>query len=371
MKIAILHEMLIKLGGAEKVVESLIKTFPDADLYTLIYDEKKVGSVFPKQSITWVAKPTQRIYSVLKNQRFCLPLMPKAVESLDFSEYDYVISSSSWFAHGPIVSWKTKLIVYYHSPARYLWDWTHEYKKDIWWNKWIKWFILWRLFKKLRLWDIRASKRANISLVNSNNTRARIKKYFRKDASLVYPPVETNRFSQKVDIWLSHTQKYYIVLSALTEFKRIEVAIEWFNTCKDIHLIIIWDWNYRKTLEDQALWDNIEFVWAQYADELVSLVQNSQGLIFPGEEDFWIVPIEVMAAGKPIFAYRWWGLLETVIEWETWEFFDDKDGADFVEKLKNFHTKNDAWEYRSERCKKQASKFSEEAFKKQIKKLIK
>ena len=364
--------MLIKLWGAEKVVESLMKIFPNADIYTLIYDEKKVWSIFPKETIQWVAKPTQRIYKILKNQRFCLPLMPRAVESLDFSQYDYVISSSSWFAHGPIISWKTKLITYYHSPARYLWDWTNEYKKDIWWDAWIKWFLLWILFKKFRLWDIKASQRSHISLANSHNTQKRIQKYFRKDSQILYPPVETERFAKKLSPKdSSQEEKYYIILSALTEFKKIELAIHGFNKIPEAQLKIIWDGNHRSHLENLRTWENIEFIGAKYWDDLVSLVQNSQGLIFPGEEDFGIVPIEVMAAGKPIFAYRWWWLLETVVEWKTGEFFNNKDWKDFVEKFQKFDKQNKKGKYSSENCKKQAKKFSEAEFKKRIKKLIK
>lgn len=370
MKIAILHEMLIKLWGAEKVIESLLKIFPEADLYTLIYDEKKVGSVFPKEKITSVARPSQRIYNIFKNQRFCLPLMPKAVESLDFSDYDYVVSSSSWFAHWAITWKNTKLITYYHSPARYLWDWTNEYKKDIGYDKGIKWLLLDRLFLQLRKWDFAASKRSDISLANSNNTKWRIKKYFRKDATLLYPPVETSRFSQEINT-KSNGERYYIILSALTEFKRIKVGIEGFNKYPSANLIIIWDGDHRETLEKSVTWKNIEFVWAKYANELVELVQNSEGLIFPGEEDFGIVPIEVMAAGKPVFAYRGWWLLETVLEWKTWEFFDNKDGQDFVERFKIFDENNVWKKYNPSACKTQAEKFSQQEFEKHIRKIIK
>mgnify|MGYP000330183263 CR=1 FL=1 len=133
MKIAILHEMLIKLGGAEKVVESILKIYPDADLYTLIYDEKKVEKVFPKSKIHHSCQklPSQKIYNISKKQRLSLLFMASSVESLDFSEYDRVLVSSSGFAHGLKTGKNTKTIIYYHAPARYMWDWTHEYRRDI------------------------------------------------------------------------------------------------------------------------------------------------------------------------------------------------------------------------------------------------
>ena len=153
MKIAILHEMLIKFGWAEKVIEDFLKIYPEADLFTLIYDEKKMWKFFPKQKIhpQVFTLFTQKIYNLFKKQRLCLTHMSKAVESLDFSWYDVVLCSSSWFAHGAITKPSTKFIVYYHSPARYLWDWTNEYKKDIWFNSWIKWYFLNSLFLKLRI----------------------------------------------------------------------------------------------------------------------------------------------------------------------------------------------------------------------------
>lgn len=369
MKIAILHEMLIKLWGAEKVVECLMETFPEADLYTLIYDEKKVGKVFPKMKIKKVPKVTQNIYALLKNQRFCLPLMPKAVESLDLSDYDVVIVSSSWFAHGLKTPESTKVITYYHSPARYMWDWTNEYKKDIKWQSWIKGLVINRLFLKLRQWDFLASKRTDTYLSNSKNTAGRIQKYYRTDSEILYPPVETKRFAKDIPI-SENSEKYYIIISALTEFKKINIAISAFNKISDVKLKIIGWGGYRETLEKMVDGKNIEFLGAQYGDDLVALVQNSKGLIFPWEEDFWIVPIEVMAAGKPVFAYRWGWLLETVIESKTWAFFDHEDGKDFVEKFRGFHAANNAWKYSVNTCKEQAEKFSKEAFQKRIKLLV-
>lgn len=383
MKIAILHEMLIKLWGAEKVVENWCKMYTEADIFTLIYDEKKVWNNFPKEKINKQVfnLATQKIYNFTKKQRLCLPFMAKSIEQLDFCEYDVVLCSSSWFSHGAITKPETKFIVYCHSPARYMWDWTNEYKRDISKNRFIKSiliFILNKLFLNLRQWDFIASKRADITLANSTNTAKRITKYYRKNSEVLYPPVEVSRFSKmgpvpstwKLDIGTGpELQDYYIIISALTEFKKIEIAIEAFNKMVDKKLVIIWQWDYREELEKKSR-ENIVFSWAKYWDELVSLVQNSNWLIFPWEEDFWIVPVEVMAAWKPVFAYKWWWLLETVLEWITWEFFEDKDWSDFIEKFIKFDEKNKIWRYLEEECKNQALKFSEINFEKRIKELV-
>lgn len=378
--------MLIKLGWAEKVVENWCKMYPNADIFTLIYDEEKVWKIFPKNNINVQVFNlfSQKIYNFFWKQRFCLPFMAKAIEQLDFSEYDVVLCSSSWFAHGAITKPNTKFIVYCHSPARYMWDWTNEYKNDLWINNWIKKILLNypinKLFLKLRQWDYIASKRADITIANSTNTKGRITKYYRKDSQVLYPPVETSRFGKEIEknnVSLTNDGKelkignfnYYIIISALTEFKKIEVAIEWFNKMPDKILIIIWQWNYRETLEKKSK-TNIIFAWPQYSDNLVSLVQNSNWLIFPWEEDFWIVPVEVMAAWKPVFAYRWWGLLETVLEWITWEFFDNKDWLDFVEKFKIFDEKILNNCYLAENCKNQAEIFSESKFEERIRELV-
>lgn len=375
MKIAILHEMLIKLGWAEKVVESLMKLFPEADLYTLIYDETKVGEIFPKNKIASVCHKlwTQKIYTLTKKQRLCLPLMARSVESLDFSTYDRVIVSSSAFAHGLITKPETKTIVYYHAPARYMWDRTHEHTRDIGLDTWIRWYIFSKLLLNLRQWDYMAGQRNDILLANSSNTQWRITKYFRRDSKVLYPPVETDRFAKKLissPKEESSTWKYYIIISALTEFKKLDIAVRAFWEMDGVFLKVIWDGNYRSELEKVSK-KNVSLLWAQFWDDLVTLVQWSLGLIFPGEEDFGIVPIEVMAAGKPVFALAKWGLLESVVAWKTWEFFQDPQGDDFIKKFQAFHKKNIDWEYSPKNCQQQAQKFSEDKFHQKIQEIIK
>ena len=377
MKVAILHEMLIKLGGAEKVVENFMKLFPDATIFTLIYDEKKCGKVFPREKISpqvWKSK-TQKRYNLFKKQRFCLPLMAISVESFDFSEYDLVICSSSGFAHWAITKPETKFVVYCHSPARYMWDWTNEYKRDLglnsWWKKYFLKPFIERTFYKNRQWDLMASSRADLIIANSKNTSNRIKKYYKRESKILYPPVETQRFAKILEKnnFEKTFEKYYIIISALTEFKKIEIAISWFNELEE-NLLIIWAGDFRENLEKLTKKENIKFAWAKYDDELVFLVQNSSGLIFPWEEDFGIVPIEVMSAWKPVFAYKGWWLLETNIEWVTWSFFEDKSWKDFIEKFEIFHKNNLKNIYTKENCINQAKNFSQEIFEKRFLELI-
>lgn len=400
-KVAIVHEMLIKLWGAEKVLQNWTELFPEADIFTLIYDEKKVEKNFPKEKIhpEVFKTTTQKIYSLTKKQRLCLPFMARSIESFNFSEYDVVFVSSSGFAHGVITKPETKTIIYYHAPARYMWDWTNEYKRDIGAQSGIKSYILNSLFLQLRQWDYIASKRHNITLANSKTTQKRIQKYFRLDSEVLYPPIETERFAKNIpkgkqesilwDIskwlfkyesiigWVSQNDikkilsnwNYYIILSALTEFKRLDVALKNFPDTADIELVVIGDGNYRKNLEEIAR-KNIVFTGAQFGEDLVALVQNSLGLIFPGEEDFGIVPIEVMAAGKPIFAMKKWWLTETILEWITGDFFEDTEGKDFSEKFKVFHENNIKWEYTSHNCRKQAAKFDKKVFEKRIQEFL-
>ena len=163
---------------------------------------------------------------------------------------------------------------------------------------------------------------------------------------------------------------YYIIISALTEFKKIDIAINAFNNLEE-NLLIIWAWDFKENLEKLIKKQNIKFAWPKYNDELVYLVQNSMWLIFPGEEDFGIVPIEVMAGWKPVFALSEWWLTETVLPWITWEFFLDKNGMDFIEKFKIFHKNNLEGKYNPNNCKKQASIFSKEVFEEKLKKIIK
>lgn len=379
MKIALVHDLLVKLWWAEKVLEKLSKMYPEADIFTLIYDEEKVKSIFPKEKIKYIPKITQNIFKLTKNQRFCLPFMSRAVESIDLSEYDVVIADNSAFVHWCITKPETKFIIYYHTPARYMRDRTNEYKNEIWWNSWIKLFILNWMLKKLRSWDFPASQRHDITIANAFNVAKRLKKYYKLDSEVIYPNVETQRFNKEITwVYNKPFEEYYIIISAITEFKKIDLSIKAFNKMIDKNLVVVWSWNYLEKLKELAENDwyykksiqNIIFTWAKFWDELVYLLQNSKWLIFSWEEDFWIVPIEAFWAWKPVFAYRWGWLEETMIEWVTWEFFDKKDWSDFIKNFEIFDENIKSWKYDSDKIINHSKKFDEKIFEEKIRNIV-
>lgn len=370
MKVALVHDLLIRLGWWEKVLELLSHMYPDAQIFTLIYDEKKVWKVFPKDRIKYTPKSTQRIYDLTKKQRLALLRMPMGIESMDFTWYDIVIVSSTAFAHGIITKPETKCIVYYHTPARYMWDWTFEYRRDIGWSKGIKWYILNSQLKKLREWDYIRAQRHDITLANSNNVKNRLKKYYQLDARVVYPNVDVDQFMTLMSWGFNKPfDEYYIIISALQEYKNIHIPIKAFNSLSDKNLLIIWSGGYKEALQKMSN-DNIYFNWFTPDDELVYLLQNARWFIFPWDEDFGITPIESFASWVPVFAYKAGWLAETMIEWVTGEFFLDKSGADFIEKFRVFDQNISAWKYKKEPMQEVAKRYSSREFERQIREIV-
>ena len=352
-----------------------MEAFPEADLFTLIYDEDKVNEIFPKSIINkQVFKlSSQKIYNLFKKQRFCLPFMWQSVESLDFSWYDIVLCSSSWFAHWAITKPETKFIVYYHSPSRYLWDYTNEYKNSLGINKGIrrilKWFLN-RILLKNRIWDYIASIRVDIPLVASKHASKRIKKYYRRDDfKVIYPSVEIDKFldfNEKLK-----KQNYYVTVAALTEWKRIDILIDCFNKMPDKKLKIIWIWNYEKYYKKISTSDNIEFLWSMYWDDLIKTLKQAKGFLFVSNDDFWIAPVEALSCNTPVFWLAKWWLLETNIPWVTWDFFYDIDWKDFIDKFKIFEKNIEQWVYKKQNLIKHVKQFSKDNFIKEIRKIVK
>lgn len=309
MKIALVHELLVKLGGAERVLKILSDQFPEALIFTLLHNAKKTDEWFGGKKIH--PSMLQTPYGFIPRHRLFLPWMPKAIEQFDFRHYDVVISGSSAFAHGIKTGPKTRHICYCHSPMRYAWDFTHEYTKH---HSPLMRLAIAKTLSKVRQWDFEASGRPNVLLANSKHVRQRIKKYWRRDSEVVYPPVDVMRFTPT-----GNHEDYFLIVSALTPFKNIELAIRTFNKIRR-KLVIIGDGAQREWLQSISE-DNIEFLGRKEDHVVRDYLEHCRALIFPGEEDFGIVPVEAMAAGKPVLAYGKGGVLESVQAGISGEFF--------------------------------------------------
>lgn len=351
MKVALVHDFLIRLGGAERVLAALCELFPESPIYTLLYDEKKVGAVFPRENIR--TSRLQNLPSFLKkNHKYLLPWMPQAVEEWDFSGFDLVLSSSSAFTHGILTPDHTRHICYMHSPMRYAWDWTHEYIKEQGLGL-VKRAAVAALLKKLRMWDQTVVDRADMFLANSQNVRQRILKYYRRDSAVIYPPVDIGSF--KIG---KTSEDYFLIISTLTPYKRIDLAIQLFNKIRR-RLKIIGDGPQKEFLQNIS-GSTIDFLGFKDDALTAEYLKNCRALIFPGEEDFGITPVEALACGKPVLAYGIGGVTESVIPGVTGEFFMEPSVESMEEGLarlmKNEHT------YSPQKCRTQAQKFSKEVF---------
>ena len=374
-KIAIVHDFLTYFGGAERVLMSLHKIYPDAPIYTLLYDENKMKKYFPEAKIR--SSFLNRLPKFIrKRKKYLLPFMPTAVETFDLRDFDIVISSSSSFVKGIITKPKAIHICYCHTPTRFLWDWHYNYLEE---NKikGIKKIFVLPILHYLRMWDKSAAERVDYFIANSKFTAKRIKKFYGRESEIIYPPVNCsiddaphpNPLPRGEGAILPDKNKrdYFLIVSRLSSYKKIEIAVEAFNKL-ELPLIIIGEGSDKNKLMKIAN-KNTKFLGFQPEEKLAQYYKNCYAFIFPGEDDFGITPIEAMFFGKPVLAYRKGGVLETVIENEMGEFFDDPIPeilADGVRRLKNNYNN-----YDPEKIKKQAEKFSEEKFKDKIKEFVK
>lgn len=326
MKIALVHDHLIQEGGAERVLKVLSDLYPEAPIYTLVYDQKKLHSLFPKERVR--ASALQHVPFVTKKYQWLLPLMPLATERYDLSDFDVVLSSSSAFSKGVITRPGTPHICYCHTPTRYLWMDTHSYVQEIRLPKIVK-AVLPFMLSRLRIWDRLAADRVDFFIANSRTVQHRIHKYYNRSSEIIHPPVSVAQ-----SIVGEGRGNYYLAGGRLVSYKRLDIVIEAFNRL-GIPLKIFGRGPAYAQLSAEAK-KNIEFVGNVCDKDLQKLYSDSIAYIHPQEEDFGITAVEAMAAGRPVIAYAAGGALETVKEGVSGEYIYDQDYAALIDCILHF-----------------------------------
>ena len=362
MKIAIVHDWLTVYAGAERVLEQILQLYPDADLFSLVdfLPETQRGFIYNKPVRTSFL---QKLPFARTKYRHYLCLMPYAIEQFDLSGYDLVISSSYAVAKGVITGPDQLHISYVHSPMRYAWDLQHQYLRETGLDKGVKgWLAKWVLHK-MRIWDARTANGVDSFIAISHFIAKRIWKVYRRESTVIYPPVDTTTFAL-------HEQKedFYLTASRLVPYKRIDLIVEAFNGMPNKKLIVIGGGPDFKKIQAKAN-QNITLLGYQEQDHLKSFMQRAKAFVFAAEEDFGITPLEAQACGTPVIAYAKGGVLETIRglddENPTGVFFKEQNAAAIVNAIEEFEQVRDR--IPAEWCRENAMRFGQERFRQELK----
>src|ERR1700759_3651299 len=312
MRVALVHDFLLDVRGAERVFAAICDAWPEADVFTAVYDERGTEGRFaaraPRASFLQRVRPTARTFRAL------LPLYPHAIESLDLRGYDVVVSSSSAWAHGVLVDPGAVHVCYCHNPFRYAWS---EREATLAARNPLTRPARRVLLSRWRQWDSLPARRVDTYVANSTITAARLRRYFGRDAEVLHPPVELERFSPGA------VGAHYLVLAELMAHKRIDVAIRAFNALRR-PLVVVGDgpeWRRLRRLAGPT----VRLTGRLSDDEVAELLRSAQALVVTAEEEFGIAAVEALASGRPVIALRSGGVLETVSEGRTGVFYDDGD----------------------------------------------
>jgi len=355
MRIAIVHDYLNQFGGAERVVSALHEIWPEAPIYTSIYDQERMPEIFRRMDIR--TSFMQRLPFVFRLFKLYLLLYPLAFESFDLSEYDVIISSSSAWAKG-IKKRKNQIhVCYCHSPMRFVWRYEDYVKRES-----IPPFLkemLPFMLEPVKKWDLQTAGPVDFFIANSGTIAQRIKRTYGRESVIINPPVEAGFFRP---LPLDHD--YFLVVSRLNAYKRIDIVVEAF-TGLDFPLKIIGDGPDRGNLQEKA-GPNVEFLGRLSDQDLSKHLAQCRSLIFPGEEDFGIVPLEAMACGRPVIAYKAGGAKETVVEGKTGLFFEEQTPEALSEVVQGFQFTS----FSKEEIRQHARRFDKDNFKKKIKDFV-
>lgn len=328
MRVAVVHDYFANLGGSDTVARALYDLFPGADLYTLlVYQRNRDANLL--QNIPYKTSFLQKLPLAQRTHQPYLPLMPLAIETFDLSAYDLVLSSSHTVAHGVIPAPNALHICYCHTPMRYAWDMERQYLSEL--PAPVRPLMRW-VMHRLRQWDVTAAARVDHFIANSRFVAQRIQKYYRREATVIPPPVDTDFYTLSP----APREDYYLVAGRLTGYKRIDLVIEAFGGWTK-KLVVIGDGPERKRLEQHA-GSNITFLGATSREVLRQHFSTCRALLFPGLEDFGIVPLEAQATGCPVIAYGAGGVLDTVRAGETGVLFAEPSADAVRRAIAEFET---------------------------------
>lgn len=351
MKIALVHEFLTQLGGAERVLENFLEEWPDSTLHVLVYEKERTHNVFEKYKKR--LSVINALPGLAKYHRWLLPLMPWLIERFRFDEFDAVLSDSSSFAKGANSRGKLH-VCYCHTPTRFLWTESDKYIDSQQHHSFVK-FIAKKMLPGLRRWDLKASKRPDYFIANSENVRQRIQKYYNRDSVVIPPPVDTKAFYPD-----GEKQDFFLAASRLEPYKKIELAVEVFNEL-GLPLKVAGTGTYSEKLRAMAK-PNIEFLGRVSDEELRKLYSQAQAFVFPADEDAGIMVLEAQACGTPVIAYGAGGSLETIRPGVTGEFFKEQTKESLKAAVQDF----DAARYNPAQIREHAMQYDKKVFKQKI-----
>jgi len=351
LRVALVHYWLVNMRGGERVLESLCRMFPDADIYTHVVDRSNISRLLASHRITETF--IGRLPFAKRWYQKYLPLMPWALEALDLTDYDLIISSEAGPAKGIVPPPDGIHIAYVHSPTRYIWDKYYVYRGAA--GRLTR-LVMLPIAHWLRIWDTASAARVDHVLANSTFVAQRVTKYWRRDAEVVFPPVAVEEFQPAA---VEDLEGYYLWAGELVSYKRPDIAVEAFRR-NGRRLIVIGNGSERARLERNAT-PNITFIGKVGFAELKRYMARCQALIFPGDEDFGIIPVEVQASGRPVIAYGRGGILDTVIDGQTGILYREPGAEGLVAAIERFEA-SDLVRGATDACVANASRFTEAAF---------
>ncbi len=357
MRVAVIHDWLIANGGAERVLAIILECYPEAEIFTIadFMASEERGFLQGRQIHTSFI---QKLPFARRHYRSYLPLMPSAVESFDLSGFNLVISSSFCVAKGVLTGPDQLHVTYLHSPMRYAWEMQHEYLREAKLERGLKGGLTRAVLHHMRLWDCRTANGVDSFICNSQFIARRVWKTYRRESTVIYPPVDTEYFRPG-----TRTDGFYVTASRLVPYKRVGEIVDAFAQLPARELVVIGEGPELERLKARA-GDNVRFLGHQPREILLRYLQRARAFVFAAREDFGIAPVEAQACGTPVIAYAQGGVTESVVDGRTGLFFDEQNADSIAHAIKRFEAVSNAFDPAAVRA--NALRFNPQRFKRQI-----